>query len=117
MQCNVVASLSLAPWKNSIVIAGYCLPPERRAGRISLLAGPQGWFGGWLFQRLIDCFYEQEERNGETSGGENICGKGPSTKLRVVVDVCGLSNGYSLKNLRSFVQNELRGPGWAKAEI
>lgn len=56
MQCNVVARLSLAPWK--IVIAGYCLPLER----LSLLPCPQGWFWGWLLQRLIDCFYERERR-------------------------------------------------------
>lgn len=39
------------------------------------------------------------------------------TKLRVVGDVCGVSSGYSLNNLRSFVQSELWGPGCAKAEI
>lgn len=45
MQCTVVASLSLAPWKNCIMIAGYCLPPERRAMRLSLCLVPGGGLG------------------------------------------------------------------------
>lgn len=62
MQCSVVASLSLAPWKNCVMIAGYCLPLERRAVRLSLLPCPQGWFWGLLLLRSIDCFYERERR-------------------------------------------------------